>query len=490
MKKYKILEFNKKAIDNFINIQKASYDNTTTLGNHKNYLIMLFSRTNKKYTKITLKEVIEILTNIRLTTAEVMKPTIRKFFKYYKIPEISENIPSNPKVLSRQTKGLESVLTPDEINKIIETPKDNLRDKAMIETFITTGIRNNELRNIRISDINISDNITTWVTIQRTKTNTTNNEEKIPIVPNPDNPVARYPKYLIEWYKQNKHLPEDAYLFYSKSQNRYQKQLSKRGMQLIIKRAHMESGINKKITPHIFRHTSATYDGKNLIRNMLCTKYGWTLNSKMLQKYCHHDENQLEEQLLKNAGFTEEEQTKGKKCPNCGEINNINEETCIKCHTIINPDKLTEIYENNLKHSTEFNKIKDDYYRDKIKYEKEINNLNKTINNLNKQWEEKLQDFETVTQNLLSNRYQFTMLSDDTISVTTIDFNTGEPIYRKLTTKEFQKDKKIQKYLDNIRKHLPTIEKKRYSKEEKAKYIEQKKEMDKKHIERLKRLKK
>jgi site-specific recombinase XerD len=378
MTKNKISKFNQNAIEKFMKYQQSQFDNAQTLYNHKNYLNMLFSKTNKKYTEIKLDDIITILSQVKPTTAETMKPTIRNFFKYYNRSDIAEHIPSNSKVLARQTKGKEAVLTPEEINKIIEAPKE-LRDKAIIETFLTTGIRNNELRNIKLSDIDINDNITTWVTIHRTKTNTTNVEERIPIVPNPDNPIARFPTYLRQWYKINKHLPQSTHLFYSKSRNKYHQQLSKRGIQIIIENAHKHSEINKTITPHIFRHTAATYDGKILVRNLLCQKYGWKENSRMLEKYCHHDEIQLEDQLLKLAGLTEEEKTKGRKCPNCGEINNIHEETCTKCHQILNPDKLNEIYENNLKTTEDLNKTKENYYRDKTKYEKDIEHLKNTI---------------------------------------------------------------------------------------------------------------
>jgi len=349
---------------------------------------MLFSKTNKKYDEIELDEILEILTKLKPTTAEVMKPTIRKFYKHHKNSAISENIPSNSKVLSRQTKGKESVLSPDEINKIIETPKDP-RDRAIIETFITTGIRNSELRNIKISNININDNITTWITIARTKTNTTCTEQKIPIVPNPKNPVAKFPKHLRQWYKMNQHLPQDNYLFYSKTNNTYNKQLTKRGLQLIIDRTKIKAEINKKITPHIFRHTSATYDGISLTQNMLCQKYGWENNTKMLKKYCHHNEKQLEQQLIELAGLTEEEQTKGRTCPNCGEINNINDETCKKCNRIIHPKKLEELYNKNLLIAKEINKTEEDNYIEKenqinaiSKLEKDNEELNKKIKHL------------------------------------------------------------------------------------------------------------
>jgi integrase len=374
MQNIKISEYNKKAIDGFINKLKNSIDNQTTLDNKRDYMSMLFKRTDKDYDKITLDEILQILANIRPTSAEVMKPAIRMFYTIQcKRPEIAENIPSNTKVLSRQTKGSESKLTKDEIDKIIEAPK-SLRDKAIVETFIVSGIRNTEERNLRISDVNITDTITTWIKIKRTKTNTTNTEQNIPIVTIEGNPCARFPKYLREWYKINEHLPPEAYLFYPR--NNHQKQLSKSALKLIIDNAMKEAKITRiKITPHIFRHTGASYEGIRLSENMLSQKYGWKDSSQMLERYCHHDAIQLEQELKRLGGYTTDQQTNGRKCPRCGEINNVNEENCKKCNLIINPDKLNEIYKNNLTISQEIAKNKEEFYYKKRKLEETINNL-------------------------------------------------------------------------------------------------------------------
>jgi integrase/recombinase XerD len=385
MKNNKISKINENAIEKFINFRNLKIDNQNTLDNDRNYLRMFFSKTTKKYNEITLNDTIKILSDFKPTTSEVIKNTIKMFYRYYKKPKIYKNLPSNSKVLSRNSKGEEAVLTPKEIDKIIEAPKE-LRDRAIIETFITTGIRNNELRNLKFSDVNINDPITTWIKVKRTKTENNNTKLNIPIVPNPENPTAKTPIQLRNWYKINENLPRDTYLFYSKARNNYGNKLSRKGLQEIVENARKNAKINKKVTPHIFKHTSATYDGQFLSENMLRQKY-WTPRSNMAYKYCHHNEKQLETQLLKIAGYTQEEQDKGRICENCHESNNITDDYCKKCNYPISPKKLTKTLEEALTIQQETKKMTENFYREKRKLDKNIKGLNEEIKQLKEEWD-------------------------------------------------------------------------------------------------------
>ena len=43
--------------------------------------------------------------------------------------------------------------------------------------------------------------------------------------------------------------------------------------------------LNKKVYPHLFRHTSATYYANKLNRQELCYRYGWKFSSDMPDVY-------------------------------------------------------------------------------------------------------------------------------------------------------------------------------------------------------------
>ena len=322
-------------IDEYITHLKTKTDRISTINNHTNYLKKFSRDMNKSFSKVTIKNIEKWLSNHKNPrTAETKKGCLRAFFKYHNKTDISNSIQSNYKVLRELTKGEEAKLEPAEINKLINTPRE-LEHKALIETFIITGARLSEIQNLKINDVKLN-NTTIWFYV-----NGKTGKREIPVIPNSENPVAINPKNFKALYNLNKDKEENTYIFMSRSRNRKGKKLTKRGIQTIIKNAKEEAKISKKVTPHIFRHTSASYDGEYLNEQLLCQKYGWQIGSIQARRYCHFNSTVLENNLKKQAGITKEDE-KGKICQICGEINNINNELCTRCKTPLNYNKAIE----------------------------------------------------------------------------------------------------------------------------------------------------
>jgi len=345
MKKIELNPSNKKAFDAFKLHDKAKNSNQKTLYNHKAYLRMFLGNIKTDWDRVNQAVLDDFFANanISVTSKEVIKPVIKAFYRFHKMPEIADMIISNGRVLAKPTKGQESVLTAEEIQALIEAHHD-LSRKALIEVFITTGARKEEIRNLNLGDIKLDGNLV-WVNIRKPKGTSPNiHPRNIPIAPATGNPVARYPEHLVVWVKSRKNESPDRPLFVS---NSYKKKyngnrLTEQGVYDIIADVKAKSGVKRKITPHIFRHTSATYDGATLNESMLCQKYGWVIGSTMARRYCHFNEQVLGEQILKRAGIKQEEAKKGKICPRCGEPNNVFADECSKCHQVLNAKKLLE----------------------------------------------------------------------------------------------------------------------------------------------------
>ena len=346
MNKTELNPNNREAFEAFILHDRANNSNPCTLHNHQSQLRMFLSRINADWDKVNQAVLDQFFANAKIkdTSKEVMKPAIKAFYRYHGMPEIAGMIISNGKILSKPTKGEESVITPEEIEKLIEAHHD-LSRKALVETFVVTGARKEEIRNLNLGDVKVDGNLV-WVNIQKPKglSNPNIKPRNIPIAPASDNPVARYPEHLVAWVKSRKHEDRSRPLFVS---NSYKKKyngnrLTEQGVYDIISSIKEKAGVTRKITPHIFRHTSATYDGATLNESMLCQKYGWVIGSDMARRYCHFNEQVLGEQILKRAGLKQEESKKGKVCPRCGETNNVFAEECSKCHQILSAEKLLE----------------------------------------------------------------------------------------------------------------------------------------------------
>lgn len=140
----------------------------------------------------------------------------------------------------RPKKMIVDCLTEAEVNAIIRESKD-LREKAMVSFLAFTGIRNEEFCNVKVNDLDFGNN---QVLIRQGKfsrdrrTNFGYKCTKILV------------DYIIKYQKQ-----QDDYLFTTiKNKNQYKTSDLRKFINTISKRAKIE----KRVFPHIFRHSLAT----------------------------------------------------------------------------------------------------------------------------------------------------------------------------------------------------------------------------------------
>lgn len=158
--------------------------------------------------------------------------TKKNFFKEVKGPKKKRDLPN--------------FLTTNEVELLINSSKDNVygdRDNLILELLYSTGVRVSELINIQIYDINI-DNKTIKILGK-------GNKERV-VLYGKYAEEALY-KYLEGSYKElnKKH---SNYLLLNKNGDR----LSDRYIRKIINKVCLKEGIDKKVSPHTFRHTFAT----------------------------------------------------------------------------------------------------------------------------------------------------------------------------------------------------------------------------------------
>ena len=146
----------------------------------------------------------------------------------------------------KKDKLLPEMIYKDEIKKILEyTPSGafSYRNKAILSLLYSSGIRVSELCNITISSLNLEDRYLI-VTGKGNKTRIC--------------PFSEYCKKAIENYihfERNKlAVPDNNYLLI----NKYGNSISTRAIENIINKISFELFGNKKLHPHIFRHTYAT----------------------------------------------------------------------------------------------------------------------------------------------------------------------------------------------------------------------------------------
>lgn len=144
-------------------------------------------------------------------------------------------------------KKLPVYLTIEEIDKLfnirLNKPID-YRNKAMLELLFATGTRISELTSLTLSQINFEESIIKVMGKGK-------KERIIPIANN----ALNYLKVYIYNYREYLVKNTSEYVFLNKNGEK----ISRQGFFKILKKMAQDSGINKNISPHVLRHSFATY---------------------------------------------------------------------------------------------------------------------------------------------------------------------------------------------------------------------------------------
>ena len=121
--------------------------------------------------------------------------------------------------------------------------KHSLRDAAVIEVFFATGARVYEISNVRAENINLNSGL---IRIMGK-----GGKERYIQISN-----TAVLDILRKYYAENEpEIKKSGYFFINNRGNRYTEQ----SIRLMLKKYTLKAGIQRKITPHMFRHSFATY---------------------------------------------------------------------------------------------------------------------------------------------------------------------------------------------------------------------------------------
>jgi integrase/recombinase XerD len=155
-------------------------------------------------------------------------------------PAASLELPKEPARLPR------NILTAKEAKKILEsidtTPAKGIRDRAIIETLYSSGIRATELINLTLNSINLKEG---YLSIEKGKGG------KPRIVP-----LGKIACHWVGQYLQVRPQISDPTLFFTMLKP--PRPLRREVVAEICSDRAKQAGIKKKVTSHTFRHTCAT----------------------------------------------------------------------------------------------------------------------------------------------------------------------------------------------------------------------------------------
>jgi integrase/recombinase XerC len=242
------------------------YEKVVSPHTHKNYMVDLsqfFSFLDRSYAEIARDEISGIskvdANVVRQYLASMVKgkspssmarklASLRTFFNYCLRQELVSGNPAKEVATPKVPKKIPKFLTVDEVFALLDSPENTealgSRDKAIMELLYGSGVRVGELVLLDIEDIDLLEGTVKVMGKGR----------KERIVPIGGKATAALDSYLKLRNALAQNLNDQALFI-----NRRGGRLTARSVERMLNKYIGRCGLQKKVTPHILRHTFATH---------------------------------------------------------------------------------------------------------------------------------------------------------------------------------------------------------------------------------------
>ena len=176
--------------------------------------------------------------------------SLKSFFRYLVFKSIIQVDPSNDIETPKLLKSIPKSISEKEIEKLLDAPDEKtdigLRDKTMIETLYSCGLRISELTNLEFFNLNLRQGVIRVI----------GKGQKERLVPMGDQLISLLENYLVSSRKNFLKKKNSDFLFLS---SRGQK-MTRQSFWHRIKYYCINCGFEpEKISPHVLRHAFATH---------------------------------------------------------------------------------------------------------------------------------------------------------------------------------------------------------------------------------------
>lgn len=275
------------------------------------------------------------------STKNVYKGVVKTFYKW--LEGNDETYPQKVRwiLVRRIGRNLQStdLLEPVEVKAMINACL-NARNRAIVATLYESGLRLGEFLSLKIEDVKFKGG---WASIVLPKdaTNLKTGRRVITIVDSVP--------YLQSWIEEHPFGEDPKSPLWIPIQGGAKKsKLEISAFGRLVKKIVADAGIRKDVTPHLFRHTSATEKARKGWNEALMRQYfGWSKRSTMPSVYVHLARADTENKVLEDAGLKEKENTKErtlapKQCPRCELQNEATGLFCSRCGSVLGIEEATE----------------------------------------------------------------------------------------------------------------------------------------------------
>ena len=209
---------------------------------------------NSKLEELSQQDIEEFLwglhdVGITPTSQHRILAGLRSYYKYLRLEGILEVDPTECIDSPKLPDLVPTVLSIEEVNRVIQAADpstcDGQRNRAILETLYSCGLRVSELTDLRIGHVFAKEGFIQVFGKGR-------KERIVPIADSALHEIELYYRYR---YELDVKRGFEDYVFL----NRFGRKLSRIMVFNIVKRYCQEAGIQKEVSPHTFRHTFATH---------------------------------------------------------------------------------------------------------------------------------------------------------------------------------------------------------------------------------------
>lgn len=203
-----------------------------------------------KVTKTDIHEYLSYLAQLGLSGISRARKlaAIREYFRFLEVTEVITKSPLLGIATPKKEKNIRSYLKADEYEKILQLAGGNIRDYAILQVFLQTGIRVSELCDLQMDNLDLQAGILKVANGKGMAQREIQLEKK---------GIQALKNYLN--LREQTVMSQTSIVFL----NRYGEPISERGIRKLVVRYRHKAGITKKITPHSLRHTFATYKAEH-----------------------------------------------------------------------------------------------------------------------------------------------------------------------------------------------------------------------------------
>ncbi len=211
---------------------------------------------------------------------------IRKLFAFMAENKILAGNPAHTVKGARREEKEPNILYKEQYKALLYEASDNIRDYAIIQTFLQTGIRLSELVNLRVDDVDFAHRM---LTVRQGKGK---KDRQIPLV---DEAVKALRNYLR--YRNTEWIEDDEIFFLAKNGT----SLNVSTVKYIVAKYVKKAGIRKKVSVHTLRHTFGAHKAdKHMSLATLQELMGHKKKETTL-KYIHLAKTNLRQEMVETA---------------------------------------------------------------------------------------------------------------------------------------------------------------------------------------------